>query len=82
VGELETAALAYLEPLELPEDDPRALVARMTLRLARALDVQVTAAMARELRGCLALLAELEPDSGRAGAQAQALLAELKRLTR
>jgi hypothetical protein len=82
-GDLEAAVERYVEPLDLPEHDPRALVGGVAVRLARELDRRVTAAMARELRGCLVLLAELSPDeSVRAAAQGEALLRSLRELVK
>lgn len=81
-GEIETALVSYLAGHELPDDDPRALVAAVAAKCAQALDRKATASMARELRGCLADFAELAPDDQQnRDAAAKRLLADLRKLT-
>jgi hypothetical protein len=56
-GALEAAVTAYVERLELADGDPRAVTALVAVRLPRSMDARTTAAVARELRGCLDSLA-------------------------
>jgi hypothetical protein len=57
VGALEAAVTAYVERLDMEDGDPRAVTAMVAVRLARSMDARTTAAVARELRGCLDSLA-------------------------
>jgi hypothetical protein len=57
VGALEAAVSTYVDGLELEDGDPRAVTALVAVRLARSMDARTTAAVARELRGCLDSLA-------------------------
>jgi hypothetical protein len=56
-GEIELAVGAYVAELELDDGDPRTVTALVAVRLARQLDGRTSAAVARELRGCLDALA-------------------------
>ena len=80
-GEIDAALTRYLTGLELPDDDPRSLLAAVASKLARALDAHATASVARELRGCVTELIDLEPDEG-GQATAARLLRDLKELTK
>jgi hypothetical protein len=78
VGELEAAVVAHLDALDLADDDPRKLTGMVAQRLARSMDTRITAAMARELRGCLEQLAP-NADGGGDGSEAIELLRGLMR---
>ena len=83
VGEIERRLAEALEHLELADDDPRRVVAVMAVRLARSLDERVSAAVARELRGCVDVLwaDELDDAEQRVAAQTRELLAGLRAVT-